>query len=360
VSGRTQDEGGVVPGSGIESVLVAGRGPAACAVVQACSRVGIKSVAVHSEAERHARHVRLADDAVLLGPAPAAESYLAVDRIVEAARRSGVTAVLPVPPALAGNARLAAAVRQSGLLWVGPDADVLERLGGDGVEPASERGFLAWVTADGLRFTTPVHRDRAAGIARVSWTPAEPADLPVAASRLAEVGWRGLVTVGIDPDGELAEVAAGFSLDIAVLERAHGVSAVELALRSADPRAGTPAPSAVEPRAAVAVQLRSTLPPGTAGTVTGRLPGSGRAADLGGEPGGELVAVSGYEPGDRLDGWYDALLTTVSARATDLPSAAEAASRALSGLPEVGVPHDGAEVCAVLAGLAAGRAVPQS
>jgi Biotin carboxylase, N-terminal domain len=347
-----------VPGSMIDSVLVAGRGPAACAVIQTCSRLGIKSVAVHSEPERHARHVRLADDAVLLGPAPAIESYLAVDRIVEAARRSGVTAVLPVPPALAGNARLAAAVRGSGLVWVGPDADVLERLGGDGVEPASERSFLAWVTDEGLRFTTPVHRDRAAGIARVSWTPKRPDDLPAAAARLAEVGWRGLVTVGIDPDGELAEVAAGFSLDIAVLERAHGVSAVELALRSAaGARAGTSAPTAGEPQAALTVQLRSTLPPGRAGTVTGRLPDSARAPVT--EPGVELVAVSGHESGDRLDGWYDALLGTVSAGAGELARAADAAGRVLSGLPDVGVPHDGEQVRAVLEGLAAGRAVPQ-
>ena len=119
----------------------------------ACSRLGVKSVAVHSEAERSARHVRLADERCSRARRPAAESYLAVDRIVEAARRSGVAAVLPVPPALAGNARLAAAVVAAGLRWVGPDAEVLERLGGDGVEPASERGFLAWVTADGLRFT---------------------------------------------------------------------------------------------------------------------------------------------------------------------------------------------------------------
>src|SRR3954463_1010893 len=148
---------------GIESVLVAGRGPAACAVIAACHRLGVKTVAVHSEAERSARHVRLADDAVLLGPGGARGAHLAVDRIVEAARRSGVTAVLPVPPALAGNARLAAAVRTSGLIWVGPDADVRERRGGAGVEPASERGFLAWVTPAGLRYVTPVHRDRAAG-----------------------------------------------------------------------------------------------------------------------------------------------------------------------------------------------------
>jgi hypothetical protein len=345
---------------GIESVLVAGRGPAACGVIAACARLGVKTVAVHSETERTARHVRMADEAVLLGPPPATESYLAVDRIVEAARRSGVSAVLPVPTALAGNARLAAAVREAGLLWVGPDPDVLERLGGDGVEPASERGLLAWVTGEGLQFPTPLLRDRAAGIARVSWTPDEPAPVPAAAHRLVEVGWRGLVTVGIAPDGELAEVAAGFSLDIAVLERAHGVDAVELALRSAaPPRGDAPDPLRAPWRPAVAVQLRATLPPGEAGRITGRLPGTGHP-DPRPEPGVDLVAVGGYEPGDRLDGWYDALLATVSAGAGDTASAARAASQALSGLPEVGVPHDGPEVCGVLQRLAAGQVVPSA
>jgi acetyl/propionyl-CoA carboxylase alpha subunit len=350
-----------VPQLGIESVLVAGRGPAACAVVAACTRLGVKAVAVHSEPERSARHVRLADDAVLLGPAPATESYLAVDRIVEAARRSGVTAVLPVPPALAGNARLAAAVVDAGLVWAGPDAEVLERLGGDGVEPASERGLLAWVTAEGLQFPTPVFRDRAAGIARVSWTPEHwtpegPVELPPTARRLAEVGWRGLVTVGIAPDGELGEVAAGFSLDMAVLERAHGVDAVELALRSAVAVGAAAPPESRPARAAIAVQLRSTLAPGKAGRVTGRLPGSGPTVTAPGDV--SLVAVSGYEPGDRLDGWYDALLATVSAAGPDTAGAARAAADALSGLPDVGVPHDGADVCAVLGRLAASSGVP--
>ncbi|RZU32912.1 biotin carboxylase N-terminal domain-containing protein [Blastococcus saxobsidens] len=347
-----------MPQLGIETVLVAGRGPVGCAVVAACERLGVKAVAVHSEVEGSARHVRLADDSVLLGPAPAAESYLAVDRIVEAARRRGADAVLPVPPALAGNARLAAAVIRAGLRWVGPDPEVLERLGGDGVEPASERGFLAWVTADGLRFTTPVARDRAAGIARVSWTPDDVEQVPAVARRLPELGWRGLVTVGISPDGELAEIAAGFSLDMAVLERSHGVDAVELALLSAaGPRAAGNGPTgAAAPRPAVAVQLRSTLPPGTAGRITGRLPGSGRPPAP--EPGVDLVAVSGYDPGDRLDGWYDALLATVSAAAADVPTAARAAGAVLSGFAEVGVPHDGPEVCAVLGRLAAARVAP--
>src|SRR3954453_7993450 len=320
---------------GIESVLVAGRGPAACAVIAACHRLGVKTVAVHSEAERSARHVRLADDAVLLGPAAASESYLAVDRIVEAARRSGVSAVLPVPPALAGNARLAAAVTGARLGWIGPDADGVERIGGDGVEPARERGFLAWAAHEGLRFGTPVARDRAAGIARVSWTPESPEQLPPAARRLAEVGWRGLVTVGISHDGELAEVAAGFSLDIAVLERAHGVDAVELALRSAGGLPSAPAEPASSPwRAAGGAQLRAGLPPGTGGRVTGRLPGFDPRPHTDG--GAEVVAVSGYDAGDRLDGWYDALLATVSAAGPGTADAARAAAAVLNELDDVG------------------------
>ncbi len=338
-------------GTGIGSILVAGRGPMACAVIRAAGALGVKTVAVHSASEREARHVQLADDAVWLGPAPAAESYLSVPRLVEAARRSGVDAVLPVPPALAGNGELAAAVVDAGLTWVGPAAAVLERLGGDGAEPASAQGFLAVVTDEGLRYVTPVRRDRDAGTARVSWTPAgwpggAGPELPRAARRLAEVGWRGLVTVGIDPDGALAEVAAGFSLDLAVLERAHAVDAVDLALRCATGRLrpGTPTP----PRAAVVAQLRATLPPGVPGRVTGRLP------DLVGPLDADVVAVGGYAPGDRVDGWYDALLATVSAGGADTPAAAARVVDVLTGLPGTGVPHDGAAVCEVLHHLAAG------
>jgi hypothetical protein len=345
----------------VDSVLVAGRGPMACAVIRSCTRLGVKAVAVYSESERDARHVRMADESVLLGPAPATESYLDVRRIVEAAHRTRVSAVLPVPPALAGNARLAAAVTDADLTWVGPDAEVLERLGGDGVEPASERGFLAWVTEEGLHHVTPVLRDRAGGTPRVSWTPAAGlGPLPAAARRLPELGWRGLVTVGIDPGGELAEVAAGFSLDMAVLERAHTVDAVELTLRSITGQSSA-APSADPgtPRAAVAVQLRSTLPPGTAGRVAGRLPDVPARAGRPPLLGAEVVAVSGYDPGDRLDGWYDALLATVSVAGPSLARAAGAAVDVLTGLPETGVPHDGAAVCGVLQRIA-GSLVPES
>ncbi|MDP5185523.1 hypothetical protein QOZ88_23065, partial [Blastococcus sp. BMG 814] len=123
------------------------------------------------------------------------------------------------------------------------------------------------------------------------------------------------------------------------------------------PRESDPGPQArPAPRAAVVAQLRATLPPGTAGRISGRLPGSGRPPEA--EGGVDLVAVSGYDPGDRLDGWYDALLATVSGGADGVATAARAVSRALSGLPGAGVPHDGAEVCAVLGRLAEGRAFP--
>jgi hypothetical protein len=144
-----------------------------------------------------------------------------------------------------------------------------------------------------------------------------------------------------------------------VLERAHNVDAVELTLRSANGQpAAPPAAETSAPRAAVAVQLRSTLPPGTAGRVTGRLPDvparSGRRPLLG----AEVVAVSGYDPGDRLDGWYDALLATVSAAAPSAARAASAATDVLTGLPETGVPHDGTSVCGVLHRIA-GSLVPE-
>jgi pyruvate carboxylase len=103
-------------------------------------------------------------------------------------------------------------------------------------------------------------------------------------------------------------------------------------------------------------QLRCTLEPGTPGRIRGRLPDTkGRSA---GGDGVDVVAVTGYEPGDRVDAWYDALLATVSAAADDLGGAVRAAGRALSELPDAGVPHDGRQVCAVLDRLASDQGKP--
>jgi acetyl-CoA carboxylase biotin carboxylase subunit len=113
----------------ITRILIANRGEIAVRIIRACREMGIRTVAVYSEADASAPHVWLADEAIAIGPADAARSYLNVERILEAARRSGAQAIHPGYGFLAENAAFAAACREAGVTFIGPPAEAIRLLG---------------------------------------------------------------------------------------------------------------------------------------------------------------------------------------------------------------------------------------
>jgi len=110
-------------------ILIANRGEIACRIIQTAHQMGVKCVAVYSEADRNARHVALADEAVLLGPAPSRESYLRIDKIIEAAKLTGAQAVHPGYGFLSENADFAKALADNGLVFIGPPIGAIEAMG---------------------------------------------------------------------------------------------------------------------------------------------------------------------------------------------------------------------------------------
>ena len=112
-----------------DSLLIANRGEITVRIIRACRELDIKSIAVYSEADEHSMHRRLADEAYLIGRAPAPESYLNVGRLVEAIERSGADAVHPGYGFLSESAEFARAVQSAGAVWVGPSPEAMDAVG---------------------------------------------------------------------------------------------------------------------------------------------------------------------------------------------------------------------------------------
>ncbi|OMJ33469.1 methylcrotonoyl-CoA carboxylase [Sphingomonas sp. Sph1(2015)] len=113
----------------MKSLLIANRGEIACRIIRTAREMGLRTIAVYSEADAQALHVRMADEAILIGPAPVRESYLDAARILSAARDSGAEAIHPGYGFLSENAEFAESVIAAGLVWVGPNPDSIRAMG---------------------------------------------------------------------------------------------------------------------------------------------------------------------------------------------------------------------------------------
>ncbi|MFZ1661028.1 MAG: biotin carboxylase N-terminal domain-containing protein, partial [Paracoccaceae bacterium] len=112
-----------------KKILIANRGEIACRVIKSARKMGIKTVAVYSDADRNALHVKMADEAVHIGPPPAAQSYIVIDKIIDAVRKTGAEAVHPGYGFLSERMDFAAALEKEGVVFIGPPSPAIEAMG---------------------------------------------------------------------------------------------------------------------------------------------------------------------------------------------------------------------------------------
>ena len=149
----------------LEKVLIANRGEIALRILRACNELGIRTVAVHSTADRELKHVRLADEAVCIGPALSAQSYLDVPSIISAAELTNADAIHPGYGFLSENADFAEQVEKSGFTFIGPTADTI-RLMGDKVSAKQQMKLTGVPTVPGSEGALPDDPDEVLRIAR--------------------------------------------------------------------------------------------------------------------------------------------------------------------------------------------------
>jgi acetyl-CoA/propionyl-CoA carboxylase biotin carboxyl carrier protein len=179
----------------ISKVLVANRGEIAVRIFRTLRELEIGSVAVYSEADRDALHVRVADEAYAIGPGPAAQSYLVHERILETAARAGADAVHPGYGFLAENAGFARAVEEAGLVWIGPPPDAIELMG-------SKTGARRAMQAAGVPIV-PGTTESATSAAEVAAIARE-IGYPVLIKAAAGGGGKGMKVVRSDDEAERA------------------------------------------------------------------------------------------------------------------------------------------------------------
>ncbi|WP_316188478.1 MULTISPECIES: acetyl/propionyl/methylcrotonyl-CoA carboxylase subunit alpha [unclassified Bradyrhizobium] len=205
-----------------KTILIANRGEIACRVIKTARRMGIRTVAVYSEADRDALHVEMADDAVLIGPPAAAESYLLIDRIVEACRKTGAEAVHPGYGFLSEREAFPRALAEAGIVFIGPNPGAIAAMG-DKIESKKAAAKAKVSTVPG--FLGVIEDDKHA--VRI----ADEIGYPVMIKASAGGGGKGMRIAR-----STAEVAEGFNLAKAEAKASFGDDRVFIEKFIVDPR----------------------------------------------------------------------------------------------------------------------------